>query len=79
METKQVLNKGNLAMAEQKNDSIPLTAQEVHPLAVGVSAPMACQLLFYYQFRNGSKVSAWAQSSSTFKSDPMTNSKEEDI
>ena len=23
---------GNIAMAEQQNDSIPLTAQEVHPL-----------------------------------------------
>ena len=30
---------GNLAMAEAQNDSIPLTAQEVHPLAVGDSAP----------------------------------------
>jgi peroxiredoxin len=30
---------GNLALAEQQNDSIPLTAQEVHPLAVGDSAP----------------------------------------
>ena len=30
---------GTLAMAEPQNDSIPLTAQEVHPLAVGDSAP----------------------------------------
>ena len=28
---------GTLAMAEPQNDSIPLTAQEVHPLAVGDS------------------------------------------
>jgi peroxiredoxin len=30
---------GTLAMAVPQNDSIPLTAQEVHPLAVGDSAP----------------------------------------
>jgi peroxiredoxin len=30
---------GNLALAEQQNDSIPLTAQEVHPLAVEDSVP----------------------------------------
>ena len=30
---------GTLAMAGPQNDSIPLTAQEVHPLAVGDSAP----------------------------------------
>jgi peroxiredoxin len=30
---------GNLAMAEQQNDSVALTAQEVRPLAIGDSAP----------------------------------------
>ena len=30
---------GTFAVAEPQNDSIPLTAQEVHPLAVGDSAP----------------------------------------
>jgi peroxiredoxin len=30
---------GNIALAEQQNDSIPLTAQEVHSLAVGDSTP----------------------------------------
>jgi peroxiredoxin len=53
---------GNLAMAEPQNDSIPLTAQEVHPLAVGDSAPEGTLLTIKGKEVNFKKLIAKKQS-----------------